>query len=242
MAGFELRPQAWVRANGRLPPHRQVVTSWPAYQSDPPTRESRRRRERLRSHCRRFNRPSLSRSRFIIRRPRASRAARTVETGPTTPQVNLHDASYAAGARFDVRAGKRKISLNLSSGYEHIGRNDKNFVLRFTLDSASTWSFPTRRAVRRSKLSRREPAFARRRILRSCHSCRDAEFQLRRAALLRWLRPAGSRQSRHGVNSYGGKLTFNIRESRVRSRFGASQDRYQDTVLPLNGHTQTTRT
>ncbi len=39
-----------------------------------------------------------------------------------SPQLTLHDATYGAGANFDVRAGKRNLDVNLSSEYQQAGK------------------------------------------------------------------------------------------------------------------------
>ncbi len=59
-----------------------------------------------------------------------------------TPQLASGDASYGAGANFDVRAGKRSLKVNLSSGYEHVTRNDADAFSTTPFDSSASWQLP----------------------------------------------------------------------------------------------------
>lgn len=80
--------------------------------------------------------------------------AQTVHVGPEqfqgraegaslqSAQGSLDDASYGAGANFDVRAGARKVNVDVSSSYEHLARNDANAFSSSSLGASSGWELP----------------------------------------------------------------------------------------------------
>jgi hypothetical protein len=157
-----------------------------------------------------------------------------------TPQVALHDTSYDAGASFDVRAGKRTVNLNLTSEYEHVGRNDANSFSVSTLDSASSWQLPGGAPLV-------VPGYA---DLNRLSLGAGFSVPVTRGLTLNLNYDAQRLYGGYGLlpglvnldtvnNSYGGKLTFNIPRISSSLSISAYQDRFQDSLLPLNGSTQT---
>jgi hypothetical protein len=164
------------------------------------------------------------------------------ETAPATPQLTLHDTSYDAGANFDVRAGKRSLNVNLSSGYEHVGSNDAQNFSVSPLDSASSWQLPgvgTPLVVPNNADLNRLSLGA------------GVSVPVLRGLTLNLNYDAQRLYGAYGLglpglvnldavnNTYGGKLTFNIPRISSSLSIGAYQERLQDNLLPINGTTQT---
>ncbi|MGC1381826.1 MAG: hypothetical protein WA814_12485 [Candidatus Baltobacteraceae bacterium] len=174
----------------------------------------------------------------------------TVQVGPVqfqghvegastdTPQLSLRDNSYGAGANFDVRAGKRKLDLNISSSYEHVGRDDSSFSAS-TLDSGSSWTLPELGGPLVV------PSYAN---LNKLSLGAGVAVPVLRGLTLNLNYDAKRLYGGYGLpgllnldaidNTYGGKLTFQIPDTSSTLSISAYQDRYQDNVLPLNGSTQ----
>jgi hypothetical protein len=159
---------------------------------------------------------------------------------PETPEVTLRDALYGAGANFDVRAGKRSLNVNLSSEYEHVGRNDSQTFSVSPLDSSSSWHLPQLGA----------PLFVPNYADMSRLSLgAGVSVPVVRGLTLNLNYDAQHLYGGYGLpglmnldtvnNIYGGKLTFNIPRISSSLSIGAYQNRVQDTLLPLNGQTQT---
>ncbi len=158
-----------------------------------------------------------------------------------TPQLALPSSSYGAGANFDVRAGKRSLNLNLSSGYEHVTGNDANAFSVTPVDSATSWQLPgsgTQLVV---------PNYA---DLNRLSLGAGVSVPVMRGLTLNFNYDTQRLYGGYGLpglmnldavnNSYGGKLTFNIPQiSNSALSIGAYQDRLQDNILPNNGYTQT---
>jgi hypothetical protein len=174
---------------------------------------------------------------------RSSSAPASFESGSNgepadTPQVNLHDASYAAGASFDVRAGKRTVNLNLSSEYEHVG-NDTGAFAGGAPDSASSWQLPGGAPLVVPNAS----------DLNRLSLGAGFSVPVTRALTLNLNYDAQRLYGGYGLpglvnldtidNSYGGKLTFNIPRISSSLSISAYQDRFQDSILPLNGYNAT---
>jgi hypothetical protein len=157
-----------------------------------------------------------------------------------TTQDALRDSSYGAGANFDVRAGKRNVNVNLSSEYEHVGRDDANTFSVSTLDSASSWQLPGADAplavpnyADMSRLSLGAGV--------SVPVVHDLTLNLNYDAqrLYGGYGLPGLMNLNTVNNSYGGKLTFNIPQISSSLSISAHQDRFEDSLLPINGSTQT---
>jgi hypothetical protein len=163
------------------------------------------------------------------------------QTEPNTspPQLGLQDAAYGAGANFDVRAGKRNVSVNLSSEYEHVGRNSDTFSVA-PLDTASSWQLPGAGAPLLV------PNYA---DLNRLSVGAGVSVPVVRGLTLNLNYDAQHLYGGYGLpglvnldtinNTYGGNLTFTIPRISSSLSIGAYQDRFQDGAQPLNGLTQT---
>jgi hypothetical protein len=165
------------------------------------------------------------------------------DAGAQTPQLALHDADYGAGANFDVRAGKRNLSLNLSSEYEHVGSNDAATFSVAPLNPTSGWSswqlpgegtpfvLPNNADLNRLSLGAGVSVPVLRSLTLNLNY--DAQRLYGEYAL------PGLVNLDTVNNTYGGKLTFNIPQISSSLSIGAYQDRLQNSLLPINGSTQT---
>jgi len=162
------------------------------------------------------------------------------EPNTTPPQLGLHDAAYGAGANFDVRAGKRNVSVNLSSTYEHVGRNQSDTFSVAPLDTASSWQLPGAGAPLLV------PNYA---DLNRLSVGAGVSVPVVRGLTLNLNYDAQHLYGGYGLpglvnldtinNTYGGNLTFTIPRISSSLSIGAYQDRFQDGAQPLNGQTQT---
>lgn len=156
------------------------------------------------------------------------------------PESGLHDAAYGAGANFDLRAGKRNVSVNLSSEYEHVARNESNTFSVAPLDSASSWQLPGAGAPLMV------PNYA---DLNRLSLGAGVSVPVVRGLTLNLNYDAQHLYGGYGLpgllnldtinNTYGGNLTFTIPRISSSLSIGAYQDRFLDGVQPLNGQTQT---
>ncbi len=157
-----------------------------------------------------------------------------------TPQLSLGDTSAGAGANFDLRAGKRSLDVNLSSEYEHVGRNDASGFTVSPLDSASSWQLPGAGGA-----PLLVPSYAN---LNRLSLGAGLSVPVVRGLTLNLNYDAQHLYGGYGLpglvnldtinNTYGGKLTLNIPQISSSLSIGAYQDRFQDN-LSLNGTTQT---
>lgn len=155
----------------------------------------------------------------------------------TLPQLTLHDGTYGAGASIDVRAGKRNLDVNLSSEYQQSGGLDS-----FSASTPSTnTSLP---------LSGDAPLFVPNSMdLNRLSVGAGVSVPVVRGLTLNLNYDAQRLYSGYGApglvnldtisNTYGGKLTFNIPHLSSSLSIGAYQDRFQDSIFPNNGQTQT---
>lgn len=156
------------------------------------------------------------------------------------PQLSFGDTSAGAGANFNLRAGKRNLDVNLSSEYEHVGRNDASGFTVTPLSSASSWQLPGAGAEPLVV-----PSYAN---LNRISLGAGLSVPVLRGLTLNLNYDAQHLYGGYGLpglvnldtinNTYGGKLTFNIPQISSSLSIGAYQDRFQDNLL-LNGSTQT---
>jgi hypothetical protein len=156
-----------------------------------------------------------------------------------SPQLSLHDTAYNAGADFDVRAGQRKLRVNLSSAYEHLARTDGTNFTASTLDT-NAWHLPQPGAPvvvpNYADLSRFSVGAG-------------LAVPVLRGLTLNLNYDAQRLYGGYGLpgivsldtmsNTYGGKLSFDIPRTSGTLSISAYQDRFADGLLPLNGTTQT---
>ncbi len=157
-----------------------------------------------------------------------------------TPQLSLGDTSADAGANFNLRAGKRNLDVNLSSEYEHVGRNDASGFTVTPLDSASSWQLPGAGAA-----PLLVPSYAN---LNRLSLGAGLSVPVVHGLTLNLNYDAQHLYGGYGLpgllnldtinNTYGGKLTFSLPQISSSLSIGAYQDRFQDN-LSLNGTTQT---
>lgn len=156
-----------------------------------------------------------------------------------SPELSLRDNSYGAGANFDVRAGRRDLSLNLNTQYERVSRNDLNAFSTSPLSSASSWQLPGADAPLAV------PNYA---DLNRFSVGAGLAVPLVRGVTLHLNYDTQRLFGGYGLpglmnldavnNSYGGKLTFNSPDFSKSLSISAYQDRFSDSVLPINGYSQ----
>jgi len=155
-----------------------------------------------------------------------------------TPQLDLSDSSYGAGANFEVRAGKRNLDLNLSGGYDRVTGGGADAFSATTLNAAS-WQVPGGVPLvlpNGADLSRLSLGAG-------------VAVPVVRGLTLNLDYAAARLYNGYGLpglvnldtvnNSYGGRLTFDIPSTSSSLSISAYQDRFNDSLLPINGSTQT---
>lgn len=157
---------------------------------------------------------------------------------PGLPQLTLHDTTYGAGASFGVRAGKRDVDVNLSSEYQQAGSDLESFSVSqpstatsLPLTGGASFALPNSTDLSRFALGA------------------GVSVPVVRGLTLNLNYDAQRLYGGYGVpglvnldtmsDTYGGKLTFNIPRLSSSLSIGAYQDRFQDSILPINGQTQT---
>lgn len=154
-------------------------------------------------------------------------------------QLDTRDASYGAGANFDVRAGKRNLNVNLSSEYEHVAPGGTDAFLA-PAQETSTWQLPG------AGVPFVVPGYAE---LNRLSLGAGLSVPVVRGLTLNLNYDAQRLNGGYGFpglmnldtldNSYGGKLTFDIPKMSSSLSISAYQDRFEDGFLQLNGSTQT---
>ncbi len=158
-----------------------------------------------------------------------------------TPALSVQDTSGNAGADFQVRAGRRDIGLNLTTQYEHLFRNDSSsFSSASALGSTSSWQLPNADAPLVI------PNYA---DLNQLSVGAGVAVPVVRGLTLNLNYGVQHLYGGYGLpglvnldainNTYGGKLTFNVPDASKTLSISAYQDRFTDSLLPLNGSTQT---
>ncbi|HVR47745.1 MAG TPA: hypothetical protein VMT95_14030 [Candidatus Binatia bacterium] len=156
-----------------------------------------------------------------------------------TPSLSLRDNSSAAGANFLLRAGKRDINFNLTTQYEHLFRNDSN-SFSAALNPTSPWQLPNADAPLAI------PNFSN---LNRVSVGAGVDVPVFRGLTLNLNYGIQHLYGGYGLpglmnldainNSYGGKLTFDIPDASKTLSISAYQEHFSDSVLPINGSTQT---
>jgi hypothetical protein len=155
------------------------------------------------------------------------------------PGLSLRDNSSAAGANFLVRAGKRDINFNLTTQYEHLFRNDSNSFSAAS-NPTSPWQLPNADAPLAI------PSYS---DLNRMSVGAGVDVPVFRGLTLNLNYGIEHLYGGYGLpglmnldtinNSYGGKLTFDIPDTSKTLSISAYQERFSDSVLPINGSTQT---
>jgi hypothetical protein len=156
-----------------------------------------------------------------------------------TQSLALRDTSGAAGANFLVRAGKRDINFNLTTQYEQLVRNDSNSFSAVT-SPTSPWQLPNADAPLAI------PSYSN---LNRLSVGAGVDVPVFRGLTLNLNYGIQHLYGGYGLpglmnldainNSYGGKLTFDIPDASKTLSISAYQEHFSDSVLPINGSTQT---
>ncbi len=156
-----------------------------------------------------------------------------------TPGLSLHDNSSTADANFLVRAGKRDLNFNVSTQYEHLLRNDSNSFAAAP-NPTSAWQLPNADAPLAI------PSYS---DLNRVSVGAGVDVPVFRGLTLNLNYGIEHLYGGFGLpglmnldainNSYGGKLTFDIPDASKTLSISAYQEHFSDSVLPINGSTQT---
>ncbi len=157
------------------------------------------------------------------------------------PSLALRDNALAAGANFNVQAGKRDVNLDVSSDVEHLTRDDAVPLASSNFGGNATWQVPSG-----GEAPILVPAFA------------DVTKQTMRAAVAvpvtpriqfnvqynnqRLLGASGLGSIDAQAATYGAGLTLAIPHTPGALSISARQYHYQDNVIPSNTFTQTAGT
>jgi hypothetical protein len=164
-------------------------------------------------------------------------AANADRAATQTSQSSLSDRSYDAGANFDVHAAKRTLTFDLTSEYEQVAPGESSGVSAAPLNSSSL-------QIPGAPLFISDYANLNRLSLGA-----GLSVPVVHGLTLNLNYDAQRLYGGYGLpglmnldsvnNSYGGKLTFNIPKTSSFLSISAYQDRFGDTVFPLNESTQT---
>ncbi len=155
------------------------------------------------------------------------------------PALSLNDNAYGAGANFDVRAGARKLNVDVSSNYERLTRNDATGLSAPAIGSTS-WQLPSADTplvvpnyANMSKVSVGAAV--------AVPVVNGLTLNLNYAAdrMFGGYGMPGLTNLDATDNSYGGMLTFQIPHSSSTLSISARQLRYEDNLIPANTSTQT---
>jgi hypothetical protein len=163
---------------------------------------------------------------------------RTEADSISAPQQALQDNAYGAGANFDVRAGDRRLNVDVSSDYERLTRSDSapaapavgNASWRLP-DDGEPLIVPNYADVSKVSVGAAVAVPVVRGLTLKLDYGADRLFGGYGLPGLTNLDATG--------NSYGGKLTFQIPKTSSSLSFSASSLRYQDNIAPVNTFTQT---
>ncbi|HXO07945.1 MAG TPA: hypothetical protein VN880_07920 [Solirubrobacteraceae bacterium] len=154
-----------------------------------------------------------------------------------TPQLDLRDNTYGARANLDLRAGKRDLNLNVSSEYDQVASGGANAFTASTLNAAS-WQLPGAPLVLPNDAGLNRLSLG---AGLAVPVVPGLTLNLNYAAqrLYNGYGQPGLLNLDTINNTYGGKLTFNLPSTSSSLSISAYQDRFQDSLLPINGSTQT---
>ncbi|MBV8153980.1 MAG: hypothetical protein JOY98_06145 [Candidatus Eremiobacteraeota bacterium] len=155
----------------------------------------------------------------------------------TVSQLALNDSSYGAGANFDVRAGGRRVNVDVSSSYQQLNRNDVTFGT--SLPTASL-------RLAGSDAPLMLPSYAN---MSQLSLAAGVNVPLINGLTLNLNYDTARLLGSYGLpgltnldaidNAYGGGLTFALPHSSSTLSLSAYQYRYQDNILPANSLSQT---
>jgi hypothetical protein len=154
-----------------------------------------------------------------------------------TPQLNLPDTSSGNGANFNLRAGKHNLSVNLSAAYDQVTGGGDNFSAS-ALNANSLQLPGSVPLVVPNDGSLDRPSLGAGLAVPVIHGL---TLNLNYAAerLYNGYGLPGLTNLDAVNNTYGGRLTFNLPDTSSFLSISAYQDRFNDSLLPINGSTQT---
>jgi hypothetical protein len=153
------------------------------------------------------------------------------------PQIALRDSSYGAGANFGVRAGARRLDVDLSSSYEQLTRNDATFSASSPTASlqlpgtSAPLIIPNYGNMSRLTLGAG--------VAVPLVNGLTLNLNYDAARLLGSYGLPGLTNLDAIDNAYGGGLTFALPHSSSTLSLSAYQYRYQDNIVPANSTSQT---
>ncbi|MBV8490048.1 MAG: hypothetical protein JO199_05900, partial [Candidatus Eremiobacteraeota bacterium] len=159
---------------------------------------------------------------------------RTQGTQVQSQAASIDDASYGAGANFDVRAGARKLNVDVSSSYEHLLRNDASSFSSSNLGGTG-WQLPG------DNVPLAVPNYA---DVSKLAVGANVAVPVFKGLTLNLNYDAARMLGGYGLpgvtnldaidNSYGGGLTLSIPRFSSTLSVSAQQQHYQDNIAPLN--------
>lgn len=158
-------------------------------------------------------------------------------TSIQTPQLNLNDTPSANGANFNLRAGKHSLSVNLSGAYDQVTGGGNDFAAS-ALNTGSLQVPGSVPLVVPNEGSGNQPSLGAGLAVPVIHGL---TLNLNYAAerLYNGYGLPGLTNLDAVNNTYGGRLTFNLPDTSSFLSISAYQDRFNDSLLPINGSTQT---
>jgi hypothetical protein len=159
-------------------------------------------------------------------------------TDVQTPQLNLNDTSAsAAGSNFNVRAGKHSLSVNLSGAYDQVTGGGNDFSVSM-LNAGSLQVPGSLPLVGPNDAGVNRPSLGAGLAVPVIHGLTlNLNYAAERLYNVSGL--PGLMNLDAVNNTYGGRLTFNLPDTSSFLSISAYQDRFNDSLLPINGSTQT---
>lgn len=157
-----------------------------------------------------------------------------------SPQLSLQDQATGVGANFNVRAGARRVNVDLSSSFEHLTLNANPALASSNFDDTATLELPSDGApilvpafanLNKHTLSTGLAVPVTQRLTLGVKF--DAEH------LLGGYGSPGLANLDAQANSYGARLTYTIPNTSSALTLSAKHLTYQDNLLPINTYSQT---
>lgn len=155
-----------------------------------------------------------------------------------TPQLKLNDTSSSGtGSNFNVRAGKHNLNVNLSGAYDQVTGGGNDFSVS-TLNAGSLQVPGSVPLAGPNDAGLKVPSLGAGVAVPVIHGL---TLNLNYAAerLYNGSGLPGLMNLDAVNNTYGGRLTFNLPDTSSFLSISAYQDRFNDSLLPINGSTQT---
>lgn len=157
-----------------------------------------------------------------------------------SPALSLQDQATGVGANFNVRAGARKVNVDLSSSFEHLTRNGVPTLAASNFDDTATLELPSDGAPVLV------PAFANlnKQTLSTGFAVPVTQsitlgVKYDTQHLFGGYGSPGLANLDAQANTYGARLTYSIPHTSSALTFSAKHMTYQDNLLPINTYSQT---